>query len=404
MIYRLLLRGSGLGAKFLLALAIVDALGFQSMALYGIAVALGVIASKALGLGFSSEINRRVSAGECDLRTVRRVLIFPICVAIAASLLSITLTPMLGAGLSQPVVALIALTAATEYFSFEVNTLVFSAHRSLAGAVLMFTKTGAWALIACIGLWIGTLSTIEQVLLLWVASNVVVVAVGALVLRRHVPPEGQKASLKLIWRLGVPFYMSALLMSATQYADRFVLAYFVSADELGKYVLSWSVTNVIQTLTYSMVAVVALPSLARQASNLRGDFGIRNVFLNRWITRSLLVSLSLLVLILGFLALARQFAVERPPLPDLQLSAILGVAFALRAVGDITMGGLIASKQRRAAIASSVFVAAISLPTYVVLIRTHGALGAAVACAMTAALGVAAQSVALIAIKRDVTS
>ncbi|WP_431290672.1 hypothetical protein [Burkholderia cepacia] len=61
MLTRLLLRFSALGLKFALAIVVARTLGFDAIAAYGLAVAASVIASKVLGLGFSPELNRRLS-------------------------------------------------------------------------------------------------------------------------------------------------------------------------------------------------------------------------------------------------------------------------------------------------------------------------------------------------------
>ncbi|WP_260401677.1 hypothetical protein [Burkholderia stagnalis] len=61
MLTRLFLRFSALGLKFALTIVIARTLGFNAVAVYGLAVAASVIASKALGLGFGPELNRRLS-------------------------------------------------------------------------------------------------------------------------------------------------------------------------------------------------------------------------------------------------------------------------------------------------------------------------------------------------------
>ncbi|QOH39755.1 polysaccharide biosynthesis family protein [Burkholderia cepacia] len=58
---RLTLRVGALGLKFMLTIVVARTLGFDAVAAYGFALAVSVVASKVLGLGFSTEINRRLA-------------------------------------------------------------------------------------------------------------------------------------------------------------------------------------------------------------------------------------------------------------------------------------------------------------------------------------------------------
>jgi O-antigen/teichoic acid export membrane protein len=203
--------------------------------------------------------------------------------------------------------------------------------------------------------------------------------------------------------MGLPFYVSAVLMALVQYSDRLILARFSSSEEVGRYVLSWSVANVIQTLTYAVVAAVALPNLAKVAkmAKERGEAGLQWVFLNRWVGRSAALAGLLFVALIATLSVIQFLKIDRPHLPSLMLSSILGVAFVLRSVSDVVFGGLIAAGYRRASLISSAATLAVSVALYILLINRFGASGAATAFLLSAALGLLITYLTLLATVRN---
>ncbi len=65
------------------------------------------------------------------------------------------------------------------------------------------------------------------------------------------------------------------------------------------------------------------------------------------------------------------------PRPDNAILAVLIFSFALRAIGDIVWGGLIASKNSRVSLASAALCLLISVPVSYVLIKHYSIYGAA---------------------------
>lgn len=291
MLTRLLLRSLALGLKFTLAIIVARTLGFDAVAAYGLAVAAAVIASKLLGLGFSPELNRRLSEPDPlpafgAMRTL--------CVAYGGLYLTLVATLAVATangdaallarvGLSTRLAWCVLLVALSEHAAFEANGWLFSLHRPRAGSLLLFVRTGAWAGVAGAGLLVGALHSIESVFALWFAANTCVVVlswrrIGAVARQAHDRPQATRApavrerGVLSIWRHGLPFYVAGIVLASLQYAERFIGGGHLSADALGRYVFAWSIANAIQALAFSTVVVTAGPRFVRVLSDAPGTF------------------------------------------------------------------------------------------------------------------------------------
>lgn len=379
MIFRLLLRGGALGAKFLLVLAITHYLGYDALGFYGVVVAASLIASKFYSVGFSSEINRLISVGGSSRWVVDKVLLLYLAVGIVLSLVTVTVYSLFQqVEASATLIVCVALLLLTEHLSFEINSFVFSAQKATWGALLFFIKTGLWALLALAGMMLGWISSIASVLWLWVAANVLVIVVGYLIVvnvhRGRVTAVLTTAS---VWKAGLPFYLGTGLIALSQYAERFLIIDIEPYASLGKYVYAWSAANTLQALSYAVVAVVGIPVLAKRYQHDHQALTVRQLFVNQWVVRALVVSGVVALMIVLFFNLVLDYVATTVPRPDNDLLGVLIFSFALRAVGDIVWGGLIASKNSRVSLASAAICLLVSLPVSYLLIKHYSIYGAA---------------------------
>lgn len=379
MIFRLLLRGGALGAKFLLVLAITHYLGYEALGFYGVVVAASLIASKFYSVGFSSEINRLISVGGSSKRIVDRVLLLYLAVGLLLSVLTVLIY-----SLFQQVEATVALIACvtlvllTEHLSFEINSFVFSAQKATPGALLFFIKSGLWALLAVGGMMLGWVPGIASVLWLWVIANVSVIVVGYLiVVNVHRGREEGELATSTVWKAGLPFYLGTGLVALSQCVERFLIVDLEPYASLGKYVYAWSAANTLQALSYAVVAVVGIPVLAKRFQGDQQAFTVRHLFINKWVMRSLLVSASVAAGIYLFFNIVLDYVATSVPRPDNGVLGVLIFSFALRAIGDIVWGGLIASKNSRVSLASAAICLLVSVPVSYVLIKHYSIYGAA---------------------------
>ncbi|KAG8150033.1 oligosaccharide flippase family protein [Burkholderia catarinensis] len=395
MLVRLLLRFATLAMKFALALVVARTLGFDAVGAYGLAVAASVIASKVLGLGFSPELNRRLSEADPSpaLREARVLgaVYGALYLLLGALLAAATLSPptadafdVFGTFGLPPLLAwCVLLVALSEHAAFEANSWMFSLHRPRAGSLLLFVRTGAWAGIACAGLFTGVLRSIEAVFVLWFASNacVVVIAwrrIGALSRNaRHARPPDRTPLLHgmfAVWRHGMPFYVAGVILATLQYAERFIAGAHLGADALGRYVFAWSIANAVQAVAFTTVVVTAGPRFVRTLADTPDAFP-------RQLMRAAVASAAVTILAAAAILVVHRdvFRLAHEPVGpnDVVLLAVLLLSFVLRSVADVLWTAAIALRTGIAALLSMAAVALLYLPFAWRLIADAGATGAA---------------------------
>lgn len=405
MLIRLLLRSLALGLKFALAIIVARTLGFDAVAAYGLAVAAAVIASKLLGLGFSPEVNRRLSESDPlpalgAMRTLcitygglYLLLVATLAIATANGDAALLARP----GLPTRLAWCVLLVALSEHAAFEANGWLFSLHRPRIGSLLLFVRTGAWAGIAGAGLLVGILRSIESVFALWFAANACVVAlslwrIGAVARQANGSPRAARApavrerGVLSVWRHGLPFYVGGIVLASLQYAERFVGGEHLSADALGRYVFAWSIANAIQALAFSTVVVTAGPRFVRVLADAPHTFP-------RLVVRATVASVVVTSIVAAtILALHRDlFALAHAPADTGQLAllAILLVSFVLRGAADVLWTAAIALRTGFVVMVSMITLALSYLPLASSLIVHAGAMGAAIAH-LTASAGIVA--------------
>jgi O-antigen/teichoic acid export membrane protein len=281
MFIRLLLRALSLAAKFGLTIAIARTLGFSAVGAYGLAVAASVIASKFFGLGFSSELNRRMSSDRpaVAIRTARslRVVYFGFYLVVAIALaVALSYGWLADATADMRLPGLVFLVAVSEHYSFEVNTYLFSIHRARVASAMLFLRTGGWTVLAIAGLVSSLFGSIDIVFVLWILTNVVVILWAWSLLSRIASQSTPEAAPIVPWRqtwmAGAPYYLSGVLLAGLQYAERFAASFTLPAADVGRYVFAWSIANAVQTITYASVNVTAGPLLARAAIDDRASW------------------------------------------------------------------------------------------------------------------------------------
>ncbi|AXF24652.1 polysaccharide biosynthesis protein [Burkholderia pyrrocinia] len=406
MLIRLLLRFSALGLKFGLAIVVARMLGFDAVAAYGIAVAASVIASKVLGLGFSTELNRRLSARN-PLPAIGRAR--TLCGVFAGLyLLAVLALGAAGGGaahvLGIPTSLLwgVLLVALSEHAAFEANAWLFSLHRPRAGSLLLFVRTGAWAGLACAGLLAGVLHSIEAVFALWFASNALAVAVcwrslAALMRRAPHAARADRApglhDLFAVWRHGLPFYLAGVLLSSLQYAERFIAGGLASTDALGRYVFAWSIANAVQTIAFSAIAVTAGPRFVRTLAADPAAFG-------RQLRRALAAAVGVTALAAVAILIVHdelfRLAHEQAGTREVAVLAVLLASFALRSAADVLWTAAIALRAGLAVTLSMAAVAAAWAPLAWHLIGHAGTTGAALAH-LAASVGIVAALALIVA-------
>ncbi|RZT42329.1 lipopolysaccharide biosynthesis protein [Cupriavidus agavae] len=379
MLIRLALRAVALAAKFALTLAIARVLGGAAMAEYGLALAAAVIGTKLLGLGYSAEMNRRLASGPGP--AVREAIRLQRIYGMAYAVVCLAILALVPAGwLPASAAVVLALLVVSEHQAYEVNSYLFALHRTRAASWLLFVRTGLWAVAAMAGLAAGVVTSMVEVLGLWVAANLGVIAHGWWVIAREAdaapPVRAREAALPLavIWRAGASFYLAAVLLSGTQYAERFIASAWLDAVAVGQYVFLWAIANAVQTLAQAGLVATAGPALARTASQAPGRFaGLLARQSVSLLATTVVMAVGLFLLLDPVLALANGHASAA----DRIVFAVLLGSFVLRALADLLWVSAIALELRGFLLCGFLPVVLAGVPVSWLLIAGHGMLGAA---------------------------
>ncbi|KWA16212.1 oligosaccharide flippase family protein [Burkholderia territorii] len=387
---RLVLRVGALGLKFMLTIVVARALGFDAVAVYGFALAVSVVASKVLGLGFSTEINRRL-AGPNPHDAVRTCVRLSVLYAGVYALLGgLAVLPghafgplRLGALPDMPL-ALVALVACAEHAALEVNTWLFSLHRARAASWLLFVRTGGWAAVAIAALTTGTIGSIDGLFAIWIAGNIVVVAAGWVLIAaaaRRLPAmpalSATRARLATVWRDGAPFFVALLLLSVLQYLERFVASAQLDADELGRYVFVWSIANAIQTIASATVVAVAAPRLVSALDSTRAAAAAFRRELARALRASLLLTGAAALAIVLTHPWIFRLAHAGNDVVSTAMLVVLLVSFVLRAAADVLWAAAVALRAGRTVACVIAGLTVVCMPMSIALVHDQRALGAA---------------------------
>lgn len=389
---RLMLRVGALGLKFVLTIVVAHTLGFDTVAVYGFALAVSVVASKVLGLGFSTEINRRLAGANprdairtCVHLSVLYAGTYLLLCSAAASVRVLFDQPQAGLLANTPLV-LVALVACAEHAALEVNTWLFSLHRARAASWLLFVRTGAWAGIAIAALTIRAIHSIDGLFAIWLAADVCVVALGWILIARaarQLPGmpalSATRERLATVWRDGAPFFVALLLLSVLQYLERFVASAMLDSNELGRYVFVWSVANAIQTIASATVAAVATPRFVRALicpSNIASAFRAE---LAHALRASLALTGAAALAIAALHSWIFGLAHASGERPSATILLILLLSFVLRAAADVLWAAAVALRAGRVVAGILVALTIACVPMSIALVHDQRTLGAAVA-------------------------
>ncbi|KFL53442.1 polysaccharide biosynthesis protein [Burkholderia pyrrocinia] len=390
--FRLALRVGALGLKFMLTIVVARTLGFDAVAVYGVALAVSVVSSKVLGLGFSTEINRRLAGPNphdavrtCVRLSVLYAGVYALLCGVAALPVDAFGAARIGA-LPDMQLPLVVLVACAEHAALEVNTWLFSLHRARAASWLLFVRTGAWAGVAIGALATRAIDSIDGLFAIWIAADVFVVAAGWVLIAgaAHRLPampalSATRVRLGAVWRDGAPFFVALLLLSVLQYLERFVASAQLDANELGRYVFVWSIANAIQTIASATVVAVTAPRLVSALDSTRAAAPAFRAELARALRASLLLTGAAALAIAFMHPWIFRLAHAGNDTPSAAILAVLLLSFVLRAAADVLWAAAVALRAGRVVAGVIAVLTIACVPMSIALVHDQRALGAAVA-------------------------
>ena len=191
---------------------------------------------------------------------------------------------------------------ALEHLAQELNRLLVAISEPLWASVVMFVRSGAWAVAAALWMWLDPAQrSLEFVLAAWALGVLAACVLGASRLRSL---DSSSLRRKVDWqwirkgiRIAFPFVLATLSLRALYTVDRYWLEALGGLEVLAAYVLFVGIANAIMSFLDAAVFTFAYPALiAAAGKGDRADFDHRMGRLTRH-TLGVTVGLSIAALV-----------------------------------------------------------------------------------------------------------
>lgn len=172
------------------------------------------------------------------------------------------------------VACLVALLVYLEYLAFEIERLLTLADLQVSSSLLLVLRQGIWPFVM-LGLFLAAPESrnLSTVFILWASATLIVVAAGALMLkRRGISGWNQKAPAgwtTIGLKVALPMLVAILCMKGVFVADRIMVSSFAGEAIAGAYFFYIGFANAQNTLCSSLLQAFAYPKVL--AAGARGD-------------------------------------------------------------------------------------------------------------------------------------
>jgi len=263
-----------LGSKLLLSVFIARYLSIEELGFYGLIIGVVAVGQIVMRLGIASGLFREAVSMPmprliANLRNylmncaVLYALIFPIAMGV-------------GFWLEMPLIALLVFCVLiTEQLCMDIYTLAINLQRSIFANLLLSIQSSAWIFVYIVtAFFVPELQNLEFLILLWIAAGVLGIGFALWYVRRAFRVPREKIAYRFIWvwerflRMR-DLYVSEVMGVAANFADRFIITFFLGLEMAGVYVLFWQMVNAIVNLVDSAVVQVYRAKFIRafQAAN-----------------------------------------------------------------------------------------------------------------------------------------
>lgn len=163
---------------------------------------------------------------------------------------------------------------ALEHLAQELNRLLVAISEPLWASILLFVRSGAWALIASVWMWADPEQrSLSFVLAIWSIGVLLACTLGAWRLR-GLDTESLRLAIDWKWirkgiRIAFPFVLATLSLRALYTVDRYWIEALGGLDVLAAYVLFVGIANAIMSFLDAAVFSFAYPALVATAG--KGD-------------------------------------------------------------------------------------------------------------------------------------
>ncbi|MEX5354135.1 hypothetical protein WCE02_22675 [Pseudomonas juntendi] len=289
------LRGVTLASKFLLVLFLAKFLEPAELGLYGLIVASVGYALYLVGLDFytytTREIIKRNSDDWGDIIKSQVVLSFCLYVVFVPVISVVFWKGVLPVSLMYWFFSLLVL----EHLAQELNRVLVALSAQLVASLVLFLRSGLWAIIA-VGLMFFDIKkqNLDFVLLCWVTGGICACTVSLVYLAQK-KSRGWSRAVDWRWiKVGVytaiPFLVSTLATRGIFTLDRYWLEHLTSLEVVGAYVLFMSVSNALVSFLDAGVFVYSYPALI--VAHNSGQFDIYRYHMRKLAIQCLAISIS----------------------------------------------------------------------------------------------------------------
>ena len=264
----LVLRGITLGSKFLLSIYLVKFLSLEANGEYGIFVATISMLTYVLGLDFYSFSNREIlqeNSSESGKKIKHQFFLFTIVYLIILPLLY-----MLGLFdfIGEKYVFLFYLILIFDHISIELYRLLVVFSKPIQANMNLFLRTGIWILVLIFA-WhndFEELKNIKSVFNFWMIGSFlsVIYSIFSLSTTGISIPWREKIETKWILaglKIATPFFIATLSYKTIQFADRYMVEFYLGTKQTGVYYFFSNISMLIETFVQTTVVMIYSPQL-----------------------------------------------------------------------------------------------------------------------------------------------
>ena len=267
-IINLALRGITLGSKFLLSIYLVKFLSLEANGEYGIFVATISMLTYVLGLDFYSFNNREIlqeKSSESGKKIKNQFVLFTLVYLIILPLLYVFgLFHFIG----QKYILLFYLILIFDHISIELYRLLVVFSKPIQANMNLFLRTGIWILVLIFA-WhnhFEDLKNLNSVFNLWLVGSFISVIYSIFSLSTVGVSIPWKEKIETKWickglKIALPFFIATLSYKIIQFADRYMVEFYLGTKETGIYYFFSNISMLIETFVQTTVVMIYSPKL-----------------------------------------------------------------------------------------------------------------------------------------------
>lgn len=270
----IVLRLATTGSKFLLMLVLARVLTPDDVGVFGLVTSALIIAVYLAGMEYHNFTSREILGSDTSARLSlfgEQAIVHLAAYAVAAPVIFFFLDTGL---IPQTVVFWFVPLLIAEHLSLEGYRLLITLSQSGRANVVLFVRSGLWALaiFACLPFCPEAYRRLDLIWPVWLASSSSAVLLAAWWLRsiwQSGPWSLDCDRIKRGFRTALPFLVSTLSLRGIFAMDRYFIELYHSTDQVGVYTLFFGTANFIYLMVEAGAAVVQYPKMV--ADFRKGD-------------------------------------------------------------------------------------------------------------------------------------